>query len=190
MRIGRLTIDLGGRWASAVAAVKRKVGGAATVLSKGVGIKAGTWPMSSYKRKLGERHGEHWYMPQTRGTREFPYVAIDTNYWKSFIHTAFLTPAGDPGAMTIYGQPDDHALFASHITAETFKATSGDNRNLQEWTLRPMRPDNHWLDASVYAAVAASMQGIKLPNREDPAERQVVVRERKTLVQLAQEAKR
>lgn len=171
MRVGRLTIDLGGRWASAVAAVKRKVGGAATTLCKGVGIKAGTKPMSSYKRKPGEKHGEHWYMPQTKGTREFPYVAIDTNYWKSFIHAALLTPAGDPGAMTIYGQPADHALFASHITAETFVTTHGHGRDVQEWTLRPQRPDNHWLDASVYAAVAASMQGIKQPNREDPAER-------------------
>jgi len=166
MRIGRLTIDLGGRWAAAVAAVKRKVGGAATTLCKGVGIRAGTKPMSSYKnnRKPGERHGEHWYMPQTRGTREFPYVAIDTNYWKSFIHAAFLTPAGDPGAMTIYGQPADHALFASHITAETFEPTHGYGRDVQEWTLRPQKPDNHWLDASVYAAVAASMQGIAAPN--------------------------
>ena len=46
MRIGRLLVD-SGKWPGVIAAVKRKVGGATMMLSRGVGIKAGGKPMSS-----------------------------------------------------------------------------------------------------------------------------------------------
>jgi len=61
-------------------------GGAAMVLSKGVGITAGRKPMSAYRRKPGETHGHHWYFPSIRRSGEFPHVLVDTNYWKSFVH--------------------------------------------------------------------------------------------------------
>ena len=43
-----------------VEAVKHKAGGTAMVLSKGVGITAGRRPMSAYRRKSGETHGQEW----------------------------------------------------------------------------------------------------------------------------------
>jgi len=33
---------------------------------------------------------------------------------------------------------------------------------VDEWKLRPTRPDNHWLDCLVGCAVAASIQGAAL----------------------------
>jgi phage terminase large subunit GpA-like protein len=168
MRIGRLMVD-SGKWTGTIQAVKQKVGGALMLLSKGKGIKAGDSPMSSRKRKEGERPpGDHCYMPSTKGTREFPYVMIDTNHWKSFVHGALLTAPGDPGALTLFGDnATQHALFASHITAETYKTPKSEQGiPVSEWTLRPQRPDNHWLDATVICAVAASyFQGIKSPDQ-------------------------
>ena len=36
------------------------------------------------------------------------------------------------------------------------------DRTVDEWKLRPTRPDNHWLDCLVGCAVAASIQGAAL----------------------------
>jgi len=42
----------------------------------------------NFQKRPGERHGWHWYSAGVSGTREFPHVAADVNYWKSFIHEA------------------------------------------------------------------------------------------------------
>ena len=186
MRLSRILVD-SGKWPGTIASVKHKVGGAVMMLSKGVGIRAGNKPMSAYKRKKGERHDPygHWYMPSIDGTREFPHVAVDTNYWKSAIHSGLLTPPGDPGAITLFGDnPEMHALFAAHMTAETFVKTEGHGREVQEWTIRPQRPDNHWLDAGVLAAVAASVQGVTIPNRKEPPRSGIVRRKRVSIDEL------
>jgi len=184
MRLSRVLVD-SGKWDSTIAAVKHKVGGATMMLSKGVGIRAGTAPMSAKKRKPGERAGDHWRMPNVQGTREFPHVAVDTNYWKAFIHAAFLTAPGDPGALTLFGDsPGIHSLFAAHITAETYQKTHGHGRDVQEWTIKPQRPDNHWFDAMVYAACAASVQGVTVPNRKEPPRVGIVRRKRVSIDEL------
>jgi hypothetical protein len=161
-RIGRLLVD-SGKWPNVIAAVKMSRGGSTMLLSKGVGIRAGTRPMITLKVKPGDGRRDplgHWMMPATLGTKEFPHVAVDTNFWKSFVHSGFMTAPGDPGALTLFGDdPARHSLFASHIVAESYVTTQGHGREVQEWTLKPNRPDNHWLDALVLAVVGASMQG-------------------------------
>ena len=95
--------------------IRHKLGGN-IMASKGVGIRAASKPMSSYKRKPGERHGHHWYIPNINKTGEFSHVAIDTNYWKTFVHERFFVAAGDHGSMTIFGKGGhQHALFAEHV---------------------------------------------------------------------------
>jgi hypothetical protein len=37
--------------------------------------------------------------------------------------------------------------------------TTARGRTVDEWKLKPGKPDNHWLDCLVGCAVAASMQG-------------------------------
>lgn len=184
VRSGRVLVDAGD-WPGTIAAVKHKVGGSVMMLSKGVGIRAGSRPMSAYKRKAGERYGEHWYTPTVQGTREFPHVALDTNYWKWQVQQAFLTAPGDPGALTIFGaDPSLHELFAAHIDAEFWEKTHGHGRDVYEFKVKPGRPDNHWFDALVYAAVAASMQGISSPNRKEPPRTGVIRRRRVPIDEL------
>lgn len=171
IRIGKLMID-SGKWPGEVAAAKHKISGATVVLSKGEGIKAGGKPMASRRLKAWQKRDPmgHWYMPETKGTREFPYVAIDTNWWKSFIHRGFLTSPGDPGSLTLYGDKGEiHALFASHMMSEYYDTPfSPRGVPVDEWKPRPGKPDNHWFDCIVGCAVAGSVQGIRVGDGPDP----------------------
>ena len=173
LRIEKCLVDMGYK-PGLIAAVKHKAGGAAMVLAKGVGIRAGSRPMSMYKRRPGEVHGHNWYFPNVKGTQEFPHVAADVNWWKSFVHARLSVTPGDPGALTLFGHSAaDHALFAEHVAgAETWTLTHGHGRDVQEWKLKPARPDNHWLDCLVGVAVAASICGAKLPGHETRPVRQ------------------
>jgi hypothetical protein len=162
MRIDRLLVDMGYK-PGIVGDVKHKSGGAAMMLCKGVGIKAGRKPMSAWEKKVGETHGTHWMIPNVSRTREFPHILSDVNYWKSFVHARLAATAGDMGSLTLFGQPKDHELFAQHIAgSETWVETEGWGRKLREWTLKPNKPDNHWLDCLVGCAVGASLCGVRM----------------------------
>ena len=187
VRIDRLLVDMGYK-PGIVAAVKHKVGGAAMMLSKGVGIRAGSRPISMYQRRPGWVIGHHWYIPNVRGTAEFPHVCLDVNYWKSFVHERFATAPGDPGALTVFGtKRSDHRLFAEHVAgSETYVVTTGHGRQVQEWRQRPERPDNHWFDCLVGCAAAASMVGVMAPGQAVPGRR----RKRYTQADLARRRRR
>ena len=91
------------------------------------------------------------------------------NFWKTFTHERLAVTAGDPGGMTIFGKARDHELFAEHIAgSETWVETQGLGRTVREWSLKPTKPDNHWLDCLVGCAVAASMCGIHAPGETTP----------------------
>ena len=168
VKIDRLLVDMGFK-PGLVADVKHKAGGAVMMLAKGVGIRAGRKPMSTYARKPGEVHGHFWYSPSVSKTAEFPHVAADVNYWKTFVHSGLATAAGDPGAITIFGRkPRDHELFAEHVAhSETWVETQGHGRVVHEWSLRPAKPDNHWLDCLVGCAAAASMLGVRAAGMDE-----------------------
>lgn len=44
--------------------------------------------------------------------------------------------------------------------------TQGRGRTVDEWKIRPVQFDNHWLDSLVGTAVAASIQGDGLPGAQ------------------------
>ena len=146
--------------------------------AKGLGITAGRKPMSSYRRRQGEKHGHHWYIPATARTAEVRHVLIDTNYWKTAAHQRLATAPGDPGALTLFGKsPSDHRLIAEHIAAsETAQATEGQGRKLVEWHPKPAKPDNHWFDCLTGAMVAASMLGAKSGDEAQPSRKREKVK--------------
>jgi len=77
----------------------------------------------------------------------------------SSAHTTAATP-------TLQAQPflrpADHELFARHIAeSEQRVDVQGLGRTVREWSRRPAKPDNHWLDCLVGCAVAASLAGIR-----------------------------
>ena len=186
MRIDRCLIDAG-YMPGVVENVRHRLGGGTIMASKGMGIRAANKPISSYRRKPGERHGHHWYVPNIRRTGEFPHVVIDTNYWKSFVHERLGMAVGDRSGLTLFGkQGSRHQLFAQHIAdSEFWVRTEGHGRVVYEWKNKPGVPDNHWLDCLVGNAVAASMLGCKLAGHKVSAAK----RKRVKLSELQQKAR-
>ena len=79
------------------------------------------------------------------------------------MHSRLAVPMGDRGCLSLFGDsPDQHRLFAEHLSSEYRVKTEGRGRIVDEWKLRPERGDNHWFDGLVGCAVAASMQGVSL----------------------------
>jgi hypothetical protein len=89
-----------------------------------------------------------------------PVVEFDTDYWKSWVQARLQTPLDKFGALTLY-RGGDHLSIANHLTAERkieqFIAGKG---NVTVWEV--VHRNNHWLDAMVMAAVAASIVGVRL----------------------------
>ncbi len=173
MKIDRLLVDMGYK-PGIVADAKRKAGGTAMMLAKGLGIRASRKPLSTYTRHPGEVYGHFWYIPNVRKTGEFPHVLVDVNYWKTFVHAGLATAAGDRGCISIFGKDaHEHDLFAEHVAhSETWVETSALGRVVHEWSARPTRPDNHWLDCMVGCAAAASMLGVRSPGQDAKPGRQ------------------
>ncbi len=143
--------------------VRRKVATPVYQASRGIGISSAQKPVSEYQKRPGWTLGDNWFIPSVRGTREYPHLRIDTNHWKTWIHNALATSAGDPGALMLWGSPatrDDHAHFAQQVAgSEFFTETAGRGRVVNVWKELPKRPDNHWFDCLVSSAVAASVMG-------------------------------
>lgn len=132
--------------------------------SHGRYVGASSKPMTEYRKQVGDRIGFNWMMPSVTGKRAIRHVVYDTNYWKSFIHARLAVPLGDKGTLSLYGRiPGVHQQLAEHLTAEYRIRTEGRGRSVDEWKLKPDRPDNHWLDCLAGCAVCASMLGATLP---------------------------
>jgi hypothetical protein len=131
--------------------------------SHGKYVGASGVPFSEYRHQRGDRIGLHWRIPNLSGKRQVCHVLIDTNYWKSFVYSRFAVMMGDPGSLSLFGHDSKvHQMFSEHLTAEYRIKTLANGRTVDEWKLRAARPDNHWLDCLVGAAVCASVEGIEL----------------------------
>jgi len=131
--------------------------------SHGKYVGASSLPFDQYSKKKGDRVGHNWRIPSVGGKRAIRHAVFDTNYWKSFIHSRLAVPLGSRGSLSVFGsKPQPHRLLADHLTAEYRVRTEGRGRTVDEWRLKPGRPDNHWLDCAVGCAVAASILGAAL----------------------------
>jgi hypothetical protein len=141
---------------------------------------ASSTPMNDQKKQKGENRGHNWVMPSPRNNRKRRYVIYDTNYWKTFINDRLMLSLGDPGTISIFGDPDRHEMLSQHLTSEVSIDTSGKGRELQEWKKRASHSENHWFDCVVGAAVAASIEGLKTDQEvyQEETKRRRVVRGR------------
>ncbi len=104
--------------------------------------------------------GEGWHVISRRpqpGKRRVPReIEHDVDFGKAFVHRRLATPAGEPGAMSLFVHHDNdgHAEFLRQITAEKQII----KRGVVTWERE--RTQNHWLDATVLAATAARMLGV------------------------------
>ena len=165
LRVERCLIDA--NWGSSTDVVYqfcRQSAHAGVVMpSHGRFVGASSQPFSEYKRRPGDRVGHNWRMPNVAGKRAVRHVVYDTNFWKTFVHARLVVPMGDRGCLSIFGDgPEQHRLFAEHLTSEYRVKTEGRGRTVDEWKMRPERGDNHWFDGLVGCAAAASIQGAVL----------------------------
>ena len=159
MQIKLGLIDLGHKQ-DLVRSALRIIGRHATLGgSRGRGITAGATQFDDYKLDRCREMGLHWWIPKDSVYGE---TQIDTNFWKTFIHARIATAQGDPGSLTLFGKPEDHALFADHILSE-YPSLPKTEKGIshQEWH-QHVGKDNEFLDCLVGAAVAAGRCGCSL----------------------------
>jgi len=98
-------------------------------------------------------------------------VCAFADQWKAWEHDRWMTARDKPGCMFLYGElPEDgralnidqraHGHYAHHICAEVEVEDVVKGGIVRRWANK--NKENHWLDASYYADVAAAMQGIRL----------------------------
>lgn len=154
---------------------------------------------------VDKQPGDGWFL--SRKGRIW-LVCADADRWKQWEHNRWMTPEDQPGCMTIYGQPSDHPdrlsedsknhhSYARHITneKEVEKPFKG-GAIKRVWVQRS--DNNHWLDASYYSCVAASMRGIKLSTEAPSLIKPVVLgsvntrdtSRRRSLAQMRQDSQR
>jgi len=191
LRIDRCLIDA--NWGLSSKIVKRfcRQSDFSAVLmpSHGRYVGATSTPFDEYHRKPGEKVGQGWRMPKPDDPRDPRHIAWDTNFYKSFFHARMSTAMGDPGGFTLFGKRDTastHRMFADHCSAEYSIRVSAKGKEVDEWQEKP-GVDNHWFDCVVGCMVAASERGAML---KSAGEHVKVVKQRKSLSQLAGEAKR
>jgi hypothetical protein len=170
MRLSRLLIDA--NWGDSTDIVykfcRQSQHSALLLPGHGKYVGASSVPWESYRRQQGELLGEHWLFPSVKRKRAVRHVLIDTNYWKSFVHSRLAVAFGDKGCLSLFGSKAagvggaDHRMFAEHLTAEYRVKTAGRGRELYEWKPKAGKPDNHFLDCLAGCAVAASICGCNL----------------------------
>jgi hypothetical protein len=130
--------------------------------SHGRGIPAAQLAMDEwhFDPRAGQRVGMGWKIFPADAKRG-RHVVIDTNQWKSFLDERLRVPPGGKSGLWLFGdRPAEHELLADHLTAEYRVKTFGRGREVDSWIRRPDRTENHWWDALVLAAAAASERGL------------------------------
>jgi hypothetical protein len=190
LKIERCLIDQGWLADTVNDFIRGSTHGGVLIPSKGFGVTASNKPMNEYHRKPGDRVGMNWRVAAAPGKRALRSVLFDSNWWKTFLFNRMATAMGDRGSMSFYGKrPSRHRMLADHLLAEYYVPTEGRGRKVNEWKLRPDKPDNHLLDCMTGCMVAASMQGVKLTEAGSDSAVRRKPRKKMTLSEL-QRAKR
>lgn len=163
LRIGRCLIDSG--WIDDTVHLFCRQSAHAAILIPSKGYAAhgsNARPMSEWKHKPGERVGWNWRLGIAEN-RKGRLLVFDPDAWKSFVADRLLTPAGNAGCLSLFGErPESHQMFADHCCAEyaTREERRGGSVRFDKWRTRPGNPDNHLFDCLIGCAVAASVEGL------------------------------
>jgi phage terminase large subunit GpA-like protein len=114
-----------------------------------------------YQRETGSRVvgvGDHYNLLALPSGHQI--IEANVDHWKGFLHARLHTPPNEPGALTLFDS-NEHLSFAKHLTSEKkveeFRAGEG---VITRW--EQVSRNNHWLDATVYAAIAGNAAGQKI----------------------------
>lgn len=167
-RIERALVDSGFLTDTVHQWARQSVAAAIVTPSKGQFVGAAKTPFSEWRAQPGERYGQGWRLKAAPGARG-RLAILDTNFWKSFLAERLRSAPGTPGAMFLFGSnPAVHTTFADHLTAEFPVRHTDGGRTVDEWELRPGRPENHWFDCLYLAAAAAAVSGLTWSSSGSP----------------------
>lgn len=166
--IDRTLIDAGWRTDAVYAACEQAGLGVWPVMGFGKSAGCTQANFSDISKKTVDRQpGDGWFLSR-RG--KFWLVCADADRWKAWEHDRWLTPPGKPGCMQLFGFGSDedrmsadeksHFAYAKHICNEVEIEEPHRGTVPRRW--RAKSENTHWLDASYYSDVAASMEGIKI----------------------------
>lgn len=138
----------------------------------GFGKSAGCWGKSFtplQRRTQMEKPGDNWNMK--RNGRLW-YVHANADHWKAWEHDRWMTDPELPGCLKLFGVGSNdrrlsfdemgHHGYSRHIVAEIEVEEMVDGVLKRYWKPKPGHGQNHYLDASYYSDVAASIKGIRL----------------------------
>lgn len=120
-------------------------------------------------RKAG--HGGPWYRVKiSRGLYEIHFFP---DFFKHQVHDRFLQDNGTATAITLYGSdPFNHKRsgYARQVAAQCFFEEWSGGKKKTGWKHRPGCRDDHYLDTTVGACVAACVLGVEFePAKKKPA---------------------
>jgi hypothetical protein len=129
------------------------------------------------KASRTKKPGDGWFFSKQKSYNVW-LVMADADRWKNWEHDRWLTTLGMPGSMQLYGSPAtgnevlsiderDHVKYAHHIISETEVEEFHNGALRRRWRVR--NHNNHWLDASYYSDVGASIVGIRVVSGVDSA---------------------
>ena len=169
LRVGKLVIDAGYQTDCVYKFCRESKFAALCLPSHGHSVKAKDRPISQWKKQEGDRRGLEWIIRRAANQRGVRHVTYDTNFWKSFLHARYAAGHGDRSSLALFGDtPAAHRMFADHQVAEYPTRVEAKGRKIDEWEIKPERPDNHWFDCLVGCAVAASVDGCELRHTDTP----------------------
>lgn len=154
----------------------RQTGATVYVPSKGFADGRGSSPFNLGKAANDRRVGNHWFVhKQPNGIWLYGF---DADYWKHFVHERFLTPTYDDkgemrqGTLSMWKPTanHNHMRFARSIVAEEWTEEFIKGKGWKrQWVKR--NKENHWLDSTVLASVAADMRGVTVMSKTHPKDR-------------------
>lgn len=166
LRIERLLIDRGFSPHLIDQFIERSPFSAMISTAKGVYYGAKTRiHMSDYKKRDGEVFvNEGWIITNEGAVGKRRFIKVDTNRWKSFVHSRLKMATGDRGSLTLCADPGNHQMLIDHLTAEhcDIRTSEQTMRTCEEWEEKKVGEDNHFFDCLVGSAVAASVLGCRL----------------------------
>lgn len=123
-------------------------------------------PTSKGNKKIGN----HWHA--SRLPKYGWLFNLDSDYFKNFVHSGFMTPDNLPGSISLFGdEPVRHRVFAQQIVAEKWIREFQPGKGWREGFRMDYR-QNHWLDTMASNIAAANMLNIRLMTKtqmEKPA---------------------
>lgn len=136
----------------------------------GRGVKAGDVPMLQRQKKKNELRSTDgaipWTLAADKSVKGIRTAFNDTNACKTFLARRICTDAGRAGSFEL--PKGDHRRYSEHLASSEYSTeTSGPHGTCIEWRMMPGQPDNHWLDTTSGAIVAASISGKVAFNRAE-----------------------